>query len=161
MRRVCNACSGEPVEVPDNEVNAHLGNPGYSFDVDGLIAAIPRPQGIDADKFSPIAEELFARTVQMADNAGATDEHRAVNYLAVRYDAIYGKTAESFARNLSLSAIEVRPAPIRATRKIVDVIFTYTHRETGVQEKHAARVDVAEQFPFLVSKLSPYYDRHA
>jgi hypothetical protein len=28
MRRVCNASSGEPVEVPDNEVNAHLGNPG-------------------------------------------------------------------------------------------------------------------------------------
>ena len=28
MRPVSNACSGEPGEVPDNEVNAHLGNPG-------------------------------------------------------------------------------------------------------------------------------------
>jgi hypothetical protein len=28
MRRVSNASSGEPGEVPDNEVNAHLGNPG-------------------------------------------------------------------------------------------------------------------------------------
>jgi Domain of unknown function (DUF4440) len=28
MPRVSNACSGEPGEVPDNEVNAHLGNPG-------------------------------------------------------------------------------------------------------------------------------------
>jgi hypothetical protein len=28
MRRVCTASLGEPVEVPDNEVNAHLGNPG-------------------------------------------------------------------------------------------------------------------------------------
>ena len=28
MRRVSNVCSGEPGEVPDNEVNTHLGNPG-------------------------------------------------------------------------------------------------------------------------------------
>ena len=28
MRPVSNACSGEPGEVPDDEVNAHLGNPG-------------------------------------------------------------------------------------------------------------------------------------
>jgi hypothetical protein len=27
MRPVYNACSGEPGEVPDDEVNAHLGNP--------------------------------------------------------------------------------------------------------------------------------------
>jgi hypothetical protein len=28
MRLVSNACSGEPDEVADNKVNAHLGNPG-------------------------------------------------------------------------------------------------------------------------------------
>ena len=28
MLPVSNACSGESDEVPDNEVNAHLGNPG-------------------------------------------------------------------------------------------------------------------------------------
>src|SRR5262249_40686155 len=28
MRRVCNACTGEPGEAPDNEVDAHLGNLG-------------------------------------------------------------------------------------------------------------------------------------
>src|SRR5262249_35330799 len=30
MRPVSNACPGEPDEVPDNEVNAHPGNPGLS-----------------------------------------------------------------------------------------------------------------------------------
>jgi hypothetical protein len=131
----------------------------YSFDVDKLIGSIPRPQNTPADKFAPIAEELFTRTVQIADNAGATDEHRALNYLAVRYDAVYARTADCFGRNLSLSAIDVRPAPVSATRKIVDVIFTYTHRETGVPEKYSVRVDVTEQYPFLVTKLVPYYDR--
>ena len=28
MRRVSNASSGDPGEVPDEEINAHLGNPG-------------------------------------------------------------------------------------------------------------------------------------
>jgi hypothetical protein len=27
--------------------------------------------------------------MQLTDNAGATDEHRALNYLAMRYPAIY------------------------------------------------------------------------
>lgn len=41
---------------------------------------------------------------------------------------------------------------------ILDVIFSYSHRQTDVTEKHFVRVDVTEQFPFLVTKLSPYYD---
>jgi hypothetical protein len=38
-------------------------------------------------------------------------------------------------------------------------IRAYTDRNTDVTEKYFARVDVTENFPFLVTKLSPYYDR--
>ena len=131
----------------------------YSFNVAGLIQAIPRPDSIPQEKFTQTAEELFWRTMQMADNAGATDEHRALNYLSVRYDAIYAKTAELFGQNCSLTAVEARPAPVNGARRIVDVIFTFTHRETDIDQKHAVRVDVTEMFPFLVTKLSPYLDR--
>jgi hypothetical protein len=55
----------------------------YSFDVDALIRSIPRPNQIPEDQFNATAEELLARIMQMADNAGATDEHRALNYLVV------------------------------------------------------------------------------
>lgn len=34
------------------------------------------------------------RLLQIADNAGAMNEHRALNYLAVRYPVIYAKCAE-------------------------------------------------------------------
>ncbi|MDQ4032465.1 MAG: hypothetical protein M3332_09425, partial [Actinomycetota bacterium] len=54
----------------------------YSFDRDELIRAIPLPKGHAEEKFRATAEELFDRITQMADNAGATDEHRALNYLA-------------------------------------------------------------------------------
>jgi hypothetical protein len=131
----------------------------YSFDIDTLIKGIPKPEGIEASKFKHAAEELFLRVVQMADNTGTTDEHRAVNYLAMRYDQIYHQTAKAFSDNSSLTAVDVRPSPLSSVRKIVDVIFSYTHRQTGVTEKYSVRVDVTEEFPFLVSKLSPYYDR--
>jgi len=134
----------------------------YSFDVDSLIQGIPRPEDTPEDqeeRFRSAAEELYYRIVQVADNAGATDEHRALNYLTVRYDRIYAQTTEMYERNASLSRVEVRPSRLSSTRRIVDVIFTYTHRETDVDEKHFVRVDVTEEFPFLVTKLSPYYDR--
>ena len=89
----------------------------------------------------------------MADNAGATDEHRALNYCVVRYPAIYANAAQAFARDSSLTAVDVRISPLSGTRNIVDIIFSYTNRNTDVTEKFFVRVDVTEEFPFLVTKL--------
>ena len=131
----------------------------YSFDRESFIKSIPRPDKIPAKEFGPAAQELFDRVIQMADNAGATDADRAVNYLALRYPPIYARAAESFAANASLTGLEVRPSPLSGTRKIVEVIFSYTNRDTDVTEKFFVRVDVTEEFPFLHTKLSPYFDR--
>jgi hypothetical protein len=131
----------------------------YSFDRESFMKSIPRPEKISEADFGPAAQELFDRIMQMADNAGATDEHRALNYCALRYPAIYAKAAEEFAANSSLSAVEVRPSPLSGTRRVVDVIFSYTNRNTDFTEKFFVRVDVTEEFPFLVTKLSPYYER--
>jgi hypothetical protein len=131
----------------------------YSFDRQTLIKAIPKPGETPAAQFGNAAEELFNRIMQLTDNAGATDEHRALNYLVMRYPAIYAKAAEGFARDLSLTGVDVRPSPLSSTRKIVDVIFAYTNRNTDFTEKSYVRVDVTEEFPFLVTKMSPYYDR--
>jgi hypothetical protein len=97
--------------------------------------------------------------MQTTDNAGATDEHRAQNYLCLRYPAIYATTAEMLERSCSLTEVAVRRSRLSGVRNVVDVIFSYTHRETDVTEKYFVRVDVTEEFPFLVTKLSPYYDR--
>ena len=131
----------------------------YSFDRDALIKAIPKPPKAGAREYSSAAEELFDRIMQLTDNAGATDGYRALNYLAVRYPAIYANTAEQFADGASLTAVDVRPSPLSAVRKIVDVIFAFTNRATDVVDKFFVRVDVTEEFPFLVTKLSPYFDR--
>jgi hypothetical protein len=131
----------------------------YSFDRDTLIKAIPRPQKTSAKEFGPAAEELFDRIMLGADNAGSMDDHRALNYLAVRYPAIYSTCADAYGRNASLTAIDVQPSALSGTRNVVEVVFSFTHRETDVTDKFFARVDVTEEFPFLVTKMSPYFDR--
>ena len=131
----------------------------YSFNADELIKSIPRPEKMAAEQFEPASRELFDRIMQMADNAGATDEHRALNYLAVRYPAIYAQATEMFGRNFSLTSVQVIPSRLSGTRKVVSVVSSFTNRQTDVTEKYFVRVDVTEEFPFLVTKLSPYYDR--
>jgi hypothetical protein len=133
----------------------------YSFDQDTLIKAIPRPEKMTQKEFEAAAVEVLDRILQMTDNAGATAEHRALNYLAMRYPAIYAKAAEQFRRDFSLTAADVRTSPLSDARTILEAIFSYTNRSTDFTEKFCVRVDVTEEFPFLVSKLAPYYDRYS
>jgi hypothetical protein len=133
----------------------------YSFERPELIKAIQKPKELkmNEEQFRPSAGELFDRIMQMTNNVGATDEHRAVNYLAMRYPQIYTHVAEMFADNFSLTGLEVSPSRLSATRKLVNVIFSYTNRNTDVVEKFRVRVDVTEKYLYLDKKLSPYYDR--
>jgi PatG C-terminal len=131
----------------------------YFFDREILLKSIPKPKDADAKKFSAAAAEMFDRITSEIDNAGATDADRARNYLSVRYDRIYWLLAEQLNENASLTSIGVVPSPLSGTRKIVDVVFSFTNRDTDVVSKFFTRVDVTECFPFLVTKMSPYYDR--
>lgn len=131
----------------------------YSFARDTLIKAIPKPEKMNDKQFSPAAEELFDRIMQMTDNAGATDEHRVLNYLVMRYQTIYAKSAEKYGDDCSLTGVEVIPSSLSGTRRIYKVVFSYTNRNTDYTEKFFVRVDATEEFPFLVTKMSPYYDR--
>lgn len=131
----------------------------YSFDRASLVESIPRLGKTKGEKFEAVAEELLDRILQLTGNTGVTDEHRALNYLAVRYPAIYTRTAEAFAANSALTAVEARPSLLSGPRKIVDVIFSFRDRVNDFVDKSFVRVDVSERFPFLVSKLAPYYDR--
>jgi hypothetical protein len=139
-----------------------LADQTYSFDRDALISALPRPDQVaakDDAQFRASAGEMLDHIMQLADNAGATDEHRAINYLAVRYPAVYATATAEYNRNASLAAVDVRPSRLSGTRAIVDVIFSYVHRQTDVATKYFCRVDVTDEFPFLVTKLTTFFER--
>jgi hypothetical protein len=133
----------------------------YSFDRASFFEAVPVPNGQDADQFRNAVREVFSSFLRVVDNAGATDEHRALNYLATRYPAVYERAATQFTRNFGLTAIETAPSRLSGTRRLVNVSLVFTHRQTQEQERYAVRVDVSEEFPFLGSPLAlaPYIER--
>jgi hypothetical protein len=69
-----------------------------------------------------------------------------------------GAPAMQFERDFSLSGVTARPSVLSSTRRIVDVIFSFTNRATYFTEKFVVSCDVTHTSPFLVTKLSPYYD---
>jgi hypothetical protein len=112
-----------------------------------------------AEAFRPAAEELFDRIISMTDNLGDADESRALNYLAMRYPAVYARAAEAFGDNFSMSDVQAYPSPLSSTRRVIEVVFSFTNRSTDFTESYSVRVDVTDEFPFLVTKLSPRYRR--
>ncbi len=127
----------------------------YSFDRESLLESIPRPPKA-AHEFAAASAEVLDRILGLTDNAGAADEHRALNYLALRDPGIYALAADGFARDLALTGIETRPWRLSVARRIVEVILTFTHRKNDFVERYFARVDVNDEFPFLMTKMAPY-----
>jgi len=129
----------------------------YSFDRNSFVTAVPKPAKVNEKAFEGAVEEILDRVLMMADNVGGLDEHRAINYLALRYPAMYAKAYEMFAAGVTLDAVDVQPSGVGITRNLLDVIFSFRDRSTNFVEKWSARVDVTEEFPFLVMGLRAYF----
>ena len=104
------------------------------------------------------SEEISHAIIQMVNSVGGIEEHRALTYIALRYPDFYEKTIEMYNNDFSLTGIEARPSHLTGQRKIVDCIFSYKHRKKNFIEKWFCRIDVGEIFPFLVTRLSPFYE---
>lgn len=133
----------------------------YYFAVDDFLADIlkstKKPSGVSEAQQKTTARDLFMRLMQIGDNVGEMDEHRAVNYLALRYPEIYQLAFEQSRTGKTLKQVDVSYSPLSGTRHIVEVIFTYVDRQTSVPMSFFARVDVTGMYPFLVSPIQLYY----
>ncbi|MFD6878349.1 hypothetical protein ACFYM0_36755 [Streptomyces sp. NPDC006487] len=132
----------------------------YSFDTGDLVAAIDKPDSMATEQFDTAAEDLLRTVMRVADNVGASDEHRALTYLLVRSSDVYTKTFEAFMNDSSLKSIEVLPSNIGGPRRVMNVVLAYSDRRTDVTEKFFVPVDVTDMYPFRLHGLSPYYDHH-
>jgi hypothetical protein len=134
-----------------------------SFGLDEFVDALPVPddgkvpRGKDAEAWRQAARGLFRHLTQRAANRGLTDEHRAMNYLALRYPQIYHLTFNAQRDGKALVAVEPRRAPA-GERRMVDVRFVLRHAGSHVVERYVCRVDVTDVFPFLTSQLTLSYE---
>jgi hypothetical protein len=102
--------------------------------------------------------ELFHRLVQSADNFGDTDERRALNYLAVRYQPLYHLYAQMLHDDYILDSIKVMKSRLWGEKRILDPVFTFANESGGVR-KYFVRVDVTYLFPMIANKIAEYFDR--
>ncbi|MBM7865655.1 hypothetical protein GTO89_02510 [Heliobacterium gestii] len=107
-----------------------------------------------------IVAATFSQLLAFTDNAGNTDVHRAINYVILKYDAVY-KMAKAMLQDsnnpYTLAKVWGRPANAQGNRSIVEIIFTYEDRYLGDEAHWYCRVDVSDQFPFLVTPLARFY----
>lgn len=103
---------------------------------------------------------VFDQTLQLANNTGDLDEHRALNYVSVNYPEVYVlPTAQgATSSNLMFVGVETRHSPNDAGgRRVVEVILNYQNSTTGMSMRFFTSVDVTGQFPYIVEKFQPYF----
>lgn len=114
-----------------------------------------------------VVQNMLQQMLQVSDNAGETDAHRAINYLTIRNKDIYTMAWQMQVPTSQppyppgayfLQNVNVIPANVQGNRSIVDVLFEYLARDTYEKFYWYVKVDVTGEFPFLASKqLAKYY----
>jgi hypothetical protein len=129
----------------------------YVFSVDEWIADLAarvepvlKEREADPGHFATVAREFFDQVVSSTENIGGLDTHRALNYVLVQHPGLALSVAQR--PKSVLDRIETRPIQGTDLRKIVAVILTFVTRATGVPERLFCRVDVTEEWPFLVEQ---------
>jgi hypothetical protein len=152
------ACQGEVAPVLKvAQITAYEPN---DF-VEWVGNALQTPGGAPpaARSASELVLSLLSRLVQAADNFGDEDQWRALNFLAVRYEALYELYADKVGKeDYLLDSIRVVPSRMSRQRpldrQIVDVVFSYVNTKSAYAvEKYFTRVDVTCMFPFLITTL--------
>jgi hypothetical protein len=129
-----------------------------SFSRQEFVSGVPVPPDTDEKMFQQAVGNVFDRITRRSDNIGQSDEHRALNYVALRYPALYAVAAQASAKEMSLATIDVRRSAAGGARRVVEVRLVFRGRRDHSVEQYRCRVDVTEVFPFLISPLELTFD---
>jgi len=140
----------EPPHADDRDVVVGV------MGADGIAVLVDQIFTIDSTHLAADGSSAFK---QVADNHGLTDEDRAHNFLVARY-SISPENLEEIGEDFKLADVPVLSSRLGGpTGRVVRAIFTFRNTNAPIEKKYFVRVDVTEEFPFLVTKISPYYDR--
>ena len=134
-----------------------------TFTIDSFLDALAEAQHDDENDsaadgaFRAAARDLFARLTVRSGNRGMLDEHRALNYLALRYPALYRVAADAHRDDKMLVDVLARRTP-GTERRLVSVRLVFRGRRTDLLERYQCIVDVTDRFPFLSTSITQIYD---
>lgn len=98
---------------------------------------------------------------QLSDSEGLEDTDRAYNYLAARY-TIPRETLAEITKEFELASVPAIHSRLSGDKgRIVRVIFTFKSKSANrpAERKYFVRVDVTEEFPFIVTPWQQYLER--
>ena len=116
-----------------------------------------QPVDVQQSDDSDLIHQAFNRLTMRADNRGVRDEHRALNFLALRYPPLYELVLKQHGSGAALQGIDAR-ATFSGNRRVVRVGLAFRKDSTGSTVRFRCLVDVAEVFPFLVAGFRPADD---
>jgi PatG C-terminal/PatG Domain len=141
---------GLPAVTPDQVLR---------FTFDEFVRAMPVPhlEADEEDAYRKVVRDLFAQLTQRAGNLGVSDEHRALNMLALRYPQLYHLAFRVVRDGKALVGVDAR-SDIATGRRVVAVRLVFRDARSQLVERYHCTVDVTDLFPFLTSSLSQTFD---
>jgi len=123
-----------------------------TFDPELIVSALTVPAGKEEEFDNAVGDMLEALLTRF--NTGATDEDRAINFLATRSSSLYQEAGLQAVAGNVMSFAYVRRAPVGGTgRNILQIVFEITRRDTGAfVERRAANVDTSG---FMMMQIPP------
>lgn len=141
---------GLPAVTPDQVLR---------FTFDEFVRAMPAPdvKADEEDAYRKVVRDLFAQLTQRGGNVGVSDEHRALNMLALRYPQLYHLAFRVLGEGKALVGVDAR-GDIAGDRRVVAVRLVFRDARSHLVERYHCSVDVTDLFPFLTSSLSQTFD---
>jgi hypothetical protein len=149
--------TGWTSDVGESDLPRYALDQLITFDINEFAGKVPGADDLPKESFADTVRTIFTRITRRAGNTGMSDEHRALNYVALRYPALYERAARAAARSMVLDGIETSAEVARGGRRVATVRLAFRDTATDIVERHACRVDVTEEFPFLASGLQQVY----
>jgi len=138
----------------DSEVS---GDARADDEAEAEMASSPHKPTYDQQAFRTAVREVLMRLTRRTNNRGLSDEHRALNYLALRYPAVYHAVLDAYQRGKILVDVSARHGH-SSNQRLVAVTLTFRHSRTDIVERYRCLVNVTWEFPFLESRLELSYE---
>jgi hypothetical protein len=130
----------------------------HSFDTKSFAKKL---KGSDAQEVEEsFVVDVLHRLTSLGSGLGLAAEHRALNYVILRYPKLYHLASEKAAEGFSLQAVRFLRPPVAGGRILVDVLLTFISNVDSRTERWSVKVDVTDKYPFLRGALSPHLLTH-